>query len=257
MLKHIYIKWFFGALLLGALGLSFAQEISWVYLIYILIIWISITAWGCFDIRSNYFVKAFSSNKKVSQNHIALTFDDGPTPFTETVLDLLEVYQQKATFFCIGKQVQKYPELAKRIVNEGHVIANHTWTHTSKMGFLSKRDVVKEIETTQKVIERVTQYNVRLFRPPFGVTNPNIAKACSESGVEVVGWNIRSLDTVIASDNKILKRITSRLEKGSIVLLHDTSLKTCNTLEQLLQVMKKQKMQSVTVAQLLNIKAYH
>ncbi|MEG1020560.1 MAG: polysaccharide deacetylase family protein, partial [Myroides sp.] len=84
------------------------------FLIFIaIILWLGITAWGSFDIRLNYFVKAYSSNKKINRNIVALTFDDGPTEITPEILNLLEKYNQKATFFCIGKQIEKYPETAK------------------------------------------------------------------------------------------------------------------------------------------------
>src|SRR5690606_21017954 len=113
-----------------------------------------------------------------------------------------------------------------------------------------------EIASTQKIIQQITGKIPNLFRPPFGVTNPNIARACKENRVEVIGWNIRSLDTVIALEDKILSRILDRIEKGSIILLHDTSTKTLNILERLLIVMEKKQIQSVTVDELLNIKAY-
>lgn len=256
MLKHHYIKWFFIIFLATAL-IGFVVDIVPFYLFFIaIIIWLGITAWGSFDIKFNYFVKAHSSNKKVNRNVVALTFDDGPTEITPEILNLLEKYNQKATFFCIGKQVEKYPEIAKHIVGQGHVIANHTYSHTNKMGFISKKEVQNEIASTQKIIQQITGEIPNLFRPPFGVTNPNIAWACKENRVEVIGWNIRSLDTVIASENKILSRILDRFEKGSIILLHDTSTKTVNVLERLLIVMEKKQIQSVTVDELLTIKAY-
>lgn len=256
MLRHNYIKWFFIALLTLLWYAYFSDKLP-LYLIFIVIIvWLGITAWASFDIRLNYFVKAYSSNKKINRNIVALTFDDGPTEITPEILNLLEKYNQKATFFCIGKQLEKYPETAKIIVAQGHVIANHTYSHTNKMGFLSVKEVKSEIVSTQKIIQHITGKIPNLFRPPFGVTNPNIARACKENRVEVIGWNIRSLDTVIHSETKILNRIVPKLQKGSIILLHDTSTKTVLVLEQLLLQMKKKEYQSVTVDELLQIKAY-
>ncbi|MEG0917783.1 MAG: polysaccharide deacetylase family protein [Myroides sp.] len=256
MLSHKYIKWFFIALLIPLWYAYFSGKMP-LFLIFIaIILWLGITAWGSFDIRLNYFVKAYSSNKKINRNIVALTFDDGPTEITPEILNLLEKYNQKATFFCIGKQVEKHPETAKIIVGQGHVIANHTYLHTNKMGFLSKKEVHKEIASTQNIIQQITSKIPNLFRPPFGVTNPNIARACKENRVEVIGWNVRSLDTVITSEDKILSRILDRFEKGSIILLHDTSTKTLNVLERLLIIMEKKQIQSVTVDELLNIKAY-
>lgn len=256
MLRHNYIKWIFIALL-TILWCAYFSGKSPLFLIFIaIIIWLAITAWGSFDIRSNYFIKTFTSNKKSIKNIVALTFDDGPIEITPEILNLLEKHHQKATFFCIGKQIEKYPETAKKLVEQGHTIANHTYSHTNKMGFLTKKEVFNEIASTQKIIQQITRQIPNLFRPPFGVTNPNIAWACKENGVEVIGWNIRSLDTVISSEKKILQRIENRLTKGSIILLHDTSTKTLNVLEQLLIIMDKKQIQSVTVDKLLNIKAY-
>lgn len=256
MLRHNYIKWFFIALLIFLWYAYFSGKLP-LFLIFIAIIaWLGITTWGSFDIRLNYFIKAHSSNKKINRNVVALTFDDGPTEITPEILNLLEKYNQKATFFCIGKQIEKYPEASKSIVEQGHIIANHTYSHTNKMGFLSEKEVHNEIASTEKIIQQITGKIPNLFRPPFGVTNPNIARACKENRVEVIGWNVRSLDTVIESEDKILSRIFDRFEKGSIILLHDTSTKTLNVLERLLIIMEKKQIQSVTVDELLNIKAY-
>ena len=256
MLKHAYIKWVFLLAIPLLLVAFWIEFMSIYYLIFTLLLWLGVTTWASFDIRLNYFIKAHSSNPKVEVNQIALTFDDGPTECTPLILDLLEKHQQKATFFCIGKQVEKYPEITKRIVSDGHLIANHTFTHTTKMGFLSKKEVQSEIASTQQIIKEITTKTPHLFRPPFGVTNPNIAWACKQNRVEVIGWNIRSLDTVIDVEDEILNRILPRLSKGSIVLLHDTSQKSVNVLERLLHVMNENKMKSVTVDELLKIKAY-
>ena len=256
MLKHAYIKWVFLLAIPLLLVVFWIDFMSIYYLIFALLLWLGVTTWASFDIRLNYFIKAHSSNLKVDENQIALTFDDGPTECTPLILDLLAKHQQKATFFCIGKQVAKYPEIAKRIVSDGHLIANHTYTHTTKMGFLSKKEVQSEIASTQQIIKEITTKTPHLFRPPFGVTNPNIAWACKQNRVEVIGWNIRSLDTVIDSEEKILNRILPRISKGSIVLLHDTSQKSVNVLERLLHVMNEKNLQSVTVDELLKIKAY-
>jgi len=255
MLRHNYIKWFFIALLTFLCYAYFSAKLPLILIFIAIIVWLGITVWGSFDIRLNYFLKVHSSNKKVNRNIVALTFDDGPTEITLEILNLLKKYNQKATFFCIGKQIEKHPETAKNIIEHEHVIANHTYSHTNEMGFLSKKEVFNEIASTQSIIQQITGKIPNLFRPPFGVTNPNIAWACKENRVEVIGWNVRSLDTIIASEDKILNRILDRFEKGSIILLHDTSTKTLNVLERLLIIMEKKQIQSVTVDELLTIKA--
>lgn len=225
-------------------------------MLYVLLAWFALTVWASFDVRSNYYIRTVVSNKKIKEDYLALTFDDGPTEYTLEVLDLLKKYHQKATFFCIGTCIKKHPMILQRIIEDGHVAANHTYSHSTKMGFLSADAVFQEVASNQKIIQTYTGKEPRLFRPPFGVTNPNIAKACIRNGVEVIGWNIRSLDTVLASDYRILQRMIPRLRKGSIILLHDTSSKTVRVVEQLLITMKQKGLQSVTVDELIQIKAY-
>lgn len=144
----------------------------------------------------------------------------------------------------------------KRIVSEGHLIGNHTYTHSTSIGFWSATRVSEEILKTQETIAENTGMTPAFFRPPFGVTNPNIARACKENRVEMIGWNVRSLDTVLKTEEAILMRIVPRLKKGSIILLHDTSSKTTRVLEQLLLIMKQRQIQSVTVDELIQIKGY-
>lgn len=256
MLKHRYIK------PIGILGIIlllvavYFRIVPWYLLVLWLLFWLGLTILGSFDIRRNYFLKALHQKKGSSKNEIALTFDDGPDYNTNQILDLLQKYQMKATFFCIGTQVEKHPEIASRIVNEGHIIGNHTYTHTSKMGFLSREKLINEIEKCNDVIEKTTGRKTMLYRPPFGVTNPNVAKAVEKNGLTVIGWNVRSLDTMITCEEKLLKRLLQRISAGSIVLLHDNRSVTLQTLEQLLIILQKKQLTSVTVSDLLNIKPY-
>lgn len=222
-----------------------------------LLLWLGITAWGAFDLRLNYFVAALHHQKNHVNNQIALTFDDGPHPNTKKILDLLHKYQMKATFFCIGTQIEKYPEIAKRIVAEQHEIGNHTYSHSNKTGFLSARKMHKEIRNCNRAIARITGKKTHLYRPPFGVTNPTISKAVQRNSMQVIGWNIRSLDTVLKTPQAVLDRILPRINKGSVVLLHDNRTLTLETLEQLLRALQDKKLHSVTVSELFNLKPYN
>lgn len=256
MLKHRYIR---NILLFCLLFLTIAYciwKISLLWFVWVIAIGFVFTIYGAFSIQSNYFINAFHSNPKIQKPHIALTFDDGPHEYTPMVLDILKKYQMKATFFCIGKEVERYPEIARRIVAEGHIIANHTFTHTSKMGFLATHQVQEEILQTAHIIEEVTGCKVGLFRPPFGVTNPHIARAIQSTQMTPIGWNVRSLDTVISSPSRLLHRILSQIRPGSIVLLHDTQSTTVDILEQLLINLQKEGYHLVTISELLQIKAY-
>lgn len=221
--------------------------------ILLFLLWVTLTTIGSFNILWNYFLTAKNSNKNCKENIVSLTFDDGVNPeFTPKVLELLKKHNAKATFFCIGKNIEKYPKLTQRIIAEGHSIGNHTYNHSNKWGFLSTNKILEEIIKTNKIIEQTTGKQTNLFRPPYGVTNPHIATATKKINCEVIGWNVRSLDTVINKPEKILRRITKKTKKGDVILLHDKSEKTVIVLEQLLLFLEKKKLKSVTVETLFN-----
>ncbi len=161
------------------------QGSFWVYLAWFFV-FSAVLVWGSFDIQLGYFVNAIIK-KKTKIKEIALTFDDGPTEFTPKFLDLLKEQNIKATFFCIGKQIEKYPETFQRIIAEGHSIGNHTYSHSNKTGFLSTSKMVEEIEKCDEVILNVGNTKTDLYRPPFGVTNPNIAKAIEKTHKKSIG----------------------------------------------------------------------
>jgi len=216
-----------------------------------------ITGIGSLHIRWNYHLNSLNSNYSVTKNEIAITFDDGPHPeFTPKVLGLLKANNVKGTFFCIGKHIELHPELFKRIITEGHTIGNHSFNHENDFGFIKTKEVVSELETTNEVIEKVSGLKVKLFRPPFGVTNPRINRGVKAVGLQSIGWSIRSFDTTSKSKNTIVKSIEKKLKKGDVVLLHDTSAKSVEILEQLLLFLKQNKLESVTIDSLFNIKAY-
>ncbi|PWN61455.1 polysaccharide deacetylase family protein [Chryseobacterium oncorhynchi] len=226
------------------------QGSFWVYMACFLA-FSAVVVWGSFAIELGYFVNSIT-HKRTKIKEIALTFDDGPTEFTPKFLDLLKEQQIKATFFCIGKQIEKYPETFQRIITEGHTIGNHTLTHSKSTGFLSTSKMIAEIENCDKVINNVGNIQTNLYRPPFGVTNPSIAKAIKQTHKISIGWNVRSLDTIIDDEKKIYKRITKDLRKGSIILLHDTSEKTYRVLVDLLVFLKDKKYSTFTVDSITN-----
>ncbi|WP_282629751.1 polysaccharide deacetylase family protein [Empedobacter sedimenti] len=229
---------------------------SFLYLLLPVFIWLSLTIFGAFEIRLNYFLKAYHRGENDSEKIISLTFDDGPTEFTPRVLEILEKNNAKATFFCIGKQIENYPEILQRTHQSGHLIGNHTFHHSSKNGFYSTEKIIDEIISTNQLIKEEIKITTKLFRPPFGVTNPHIAKALEKTKHYVIGWNIRSLDTVIEDEKQLLTRIKRQIKPGSIILLHDTSDKTANVLEQLFVFLQKENYKVVLLDELLKIDVY-
>ncbi|MDR6966081.1 peptidoglycan/xylan/chitin deacetylase (PgdA/CDA1 family) [Flavobacterium arsenatis] len=256
MLKHKTITFFCVSILVMMLVLSFLSEVKWWYFLLLFLFWLVMTVWGSSDIRLGYFIKTYCNNQDEKKRRIALTFDDGPHPMTEKVLEILRKHNAKATFFCIGTQIEKYPDIFKRIIEEGHTIGNHSYSHSNSFGIFSTEKVTEEILHTNTIIEQLSGSKVLFFRPPFGVTNPRIAKAILDTKHYVIGWNNRSLDTVIKEEAKILERVKSKVKPGGIILLHDTSLKSANVLEQILLFLKSENYTIVPVDELLNLPAY-
>lgn len=243
----------FLALLLGGF---FGEVPVWLYVLFVFI-WLLITAIGSFQIKWNYHLKSLNHNYKTSKNYISITFDDGPNPnFTPKVLKLLKEYNAKATFFLIGKKAEEHPEIVRQIINEGHTVGSHSFSHSKNFGFFSTKKVTAELNQNIALLKEISGKEVKLFRPPFGVTNPNIKKALKRTGQFSIGWSKRSLDTTNLSEVKVLDRIISNLRKGDIILLHDSSAKTIAVLEQLLLTLPQHKLQSVPVDRLLEIEAY-
>lgn len=170
---------------------------------------------------------------------VALTFDDGPAATTATVLDTLAREKVKATFFLIGKNISGNEALVKRMADEGHTIGNHSFNHAANFDWQSAAAMQQELEQTNAAIEAVTGTPVSLFRPPYGVTNPNLAKAVSHTGLRSIGWNLRSMDTVAKDGNALLKKIVRQTRPGSIILLHDRCAVTAEILPALITELRK------------------
>src|SRR5256885_4244590 len=153
---------------------------------------------------------------------VALTFDDGPDPVdTPKLLDLLREKDVKATFFVVGKRADQYPEIVRRAWVEGHLIANHTWSHNSLFCFLMPRRLRAEIERCTESIRRICGCPPRLFRSPVGLRHPLLAPYLEHAGLEYLSWSIRTLDTFRPNPNVLADRILNKAASGDIILLHD------------------------------------
>ncbi len=236
--------------------LSFFVVVAIQYFVLVGCLWILIVFWGSAFIGSNYHVRAYCSNPSETEKKITLTFDDGPHEMTVLVLDVLRQYNAKATFFCIGKNIEVHPDILKKIIEEGHTVGNHSYSHSPFFDFYRKKQVIAEIEQTDTLIESVLGKKPILFRPPYGVTNPSIRRALAVTKHKTIGWNIRSLDGGTKNEKFIFDRIIKRIKPGGIVLLHDTSIQTVSVLEQLLSFLQKNNYSVVPLEELLNIKAY-
>ncbi len=207
------------------------------------------------NVRFNYFVKSLSS-VKTSEKKIAITFDDGPSENTLEILKILEKYQVQAAFFCIGKQIETHPEIFRKIIASGHLVGNHTYSHTRKMGTLNTKTTTREITRCNEVAEKLAGIKMNLFRPPFGIVSPHTRDALKATGMLSVGWSIRSFDAVIPSEEAVLHRVRKKIKPGGIILFHDTISRSNNTLEQLLLFLQEKDYQITRLDKLLKINAY-
>jgi len=242
-----------GIVLITAISFN---KLPWWSLLVLISFWLFITTYGVLNIKSGYFLKSLNNYPDLKEKKIAITFDDGPDFNTLKVLDVLNAYCVKGTFFCIGKQIEKHPGILKRIIAEGHVIGNHTFTHDKFIDMYSTDRFTSEIQDTDDIVKKESGKKPLLFRPPYGITNPNIARAIKKTGHTVIGWNKRSFDTTIPSEQIILKRITTNLKGGDVILLHDTKSITVSVLEQLLLFLQKNNFTTVTIDELFSIQAY-
>lgn len=191
-------------------------------------LWLVVTAYGSYNIGFNWFVKSLHT---VEGDAIALTFDDGPDPvLTPRVLSLLKEENVYATFFLIGEKAEQYPEVVRQIQNEGHAIGNHSYSHSRDIGFFSRARLAEDLAKCSRVLESLTRQKVRMFRPPFGVTNPRYRRVLADLNMISVGWTLRSYDTVIKDSVKLERRLIGKLGPGKIVLLHDTMDQTVTVL---------------------------
>ncbi len=195
--------------------------------------------------------------RKGQRPGLAITFDDGPVPdITPKVLDVLKVNGVKATFFCKGHLVDEHPELAARMVDEGHIIANHTYWHRYSWGWNRYESARNEIMEGQRAIKRATGRLSLWFRPPFGITNPHIARAVRSLGLSVVAWDLRSLDTLAATPDQVMARLRPFLKGASILLLHDHLPNTPEVVQRVIDLCRLDGTEIVPLDSLIDPKPY-
>lgn len=171
---------------------------------------------------SSWFIHTVSHGSR-GGSKVALTFDDGPDPeVTPAVLDELKRHGAKATFFVIGQELAAHPDLGRRIVAEGHLLANHSWQHSYLQNFRLREWQRQEIERAEHAIESVTgRPSTRLYRPPVGMKTGDQARAIGALGLKVVAWSVHSRDTVDPDPQSMARRVLRNIRGGDVVLLHD------------------------------------
>lgn len=197
-------------------------------------------------VKTNKWIKTFFNNLvwviPNSDKKIYLTFDDGPIPeVTEWVLDILKLEGIKATFFCIGDNIKKHPEIYKRILSEDHQIGNHTFNHLN--GWKIKKDIyIENFKMCENEHSKIETQNSKLFRPPYGKILPRQANAIRNLGYKIIMWDVLSFDfNSSTTPEKCLENVISNTEQGSIIVFHDSKKAEKNlkfALQKSIQILK-------------------
>lgn len=179
---------------------------------------------------------------------IAITFDDGPHPvYTLKLLDGLAQRNVKATFFIIGESAERYPEVIKRIHDEGHLLGNHTYSHV-QLTCISSTKAIEEIHKTNDILSSITGENVRYIRPPFGLYNKTLA---ASSDLVPVLWTVDPRDWSVLNTNSVVSHVVKKVKENDVILLHDIFDTSVDAALQIIDSLLEQGYTFVTVDELM------
>ncbi len=185
-----------------------------------------------------------------SLKEIALTLDDGPKPqFAPRVLDILHKHGIRATFFLVGKCMQQYPELVRRVIAEGHEVGNHTQNHL-RLDTLPLDKVRQEIVLCDDNFAKATTKHLFLLRPPGVRYNPKVLSVIAELGYTTVAWSVGAKDAEPSTPEQVSQRVLDQVENGSIILLH-CGTNTADALPNIIETLKNREYRFVTISQML------
>lgn len=222
-----------------------------IFLIYSLIVF-----YGCYNVDSQFFLKVICS-VKTDKKEIAISFDDGPViNYTPGILQVLKENKVKAAFFCIGERINGNEKILRQLHENGHIIGNHSYSHNFWFDLFSSEIMLDDMKQMDNKMVQVTGLKPKFFRPPYGVTNPNLRKAILKGNYIPIGWNVRSMDTVIKDKEKLFKNVSRSLRPGAIILFHDTSKATLEILPRFIQETIRNGYDIVRLDTLLKLEAY-
>jgi peptidoglycan-N-acetylglucosamine deacetylase len=247
---------FFIALLAILIGVHVKYGLPVYAYCLLLIAYSLIVFWGCYFVGSNFFIKIICKGE-TDKKEIAISFDDGPAEnYTAQILEILKTEEVKATFFCIGNRIAGNEVVLKQIHTDGHIIGNHSYSHHFWFDMYPAKKMQDDLRQMDTEMERVTGLKPKLFRPPYGVTNPNLAKAIKNGGYTPVGWSVRSMDTVINDGKKLLDKISAGINPGAVFIFHDTSKTTLDILPQFIKEVKNKGYNIIPLDKLLALQPY-
>ncbi len=243
-------------MLVTAIVFDFQSHTPWYVYLLLVLLYSLIVFYGVYFIQSQFFLPTIYHGAH-DRKSVALSFDDGPTSqYTPLVLDILKENGIKAVFFCIGKHIKGNEPLLQRIIAEGHEVGNHSFSHATWFDLFPMNRMLEELKQTDQLIESVTGKQPLYFRPPYGVITPVLRDAVRASGHTIIGWNVRSYDTMINDKNKLMARLVRLTKPGSIILLHEHGKQTIETLPEFIRTLRAQGYTFEPLEQLTNTKAY-
>jgi peptidoglycan/xylan/chitin deacetylase (PgdA/CDA1 family) len=207
-------------------------------------------------IRMGFYIKSYCAGEG-KQKEVAFSFDDGPDSHnTPVILDLLKQQGIQAAFFVVGKKLGNNMELVRRIDQEGHIVGGHSYSHHFFFDLFPARRMKIELEQTEEMIIQITGKKMKFFRPPYGVTNPVLARVIRKLGYHVIGWSLKSRDTVTRDSQVLLDRLMKNVKSGDLLLFHDTKPISTEVLLPFITYLKSEKYKIVRPDQLLKLEAY-
>lgn len=226
----------------------------WLY-ICIIIALIGFLAYGSMNISSDYYCTVLC-NANTDEKKIALTFDDGPDKtVTPAILDVLKKHDVRAAFFIIGHKAEENPDLIRKIDDEGHIVGSHSYSHHFFFDLFGSQKMIIELQKTDAVLKQILNKKIRMFRPPYGVTNPPLARALKEMKYHIIGWSLRSKDTV-PGDDRLFERLIKWVKPGDIIIFHDTKAQTVKVLDKFIIFAREKNFSFERVDTLLKIEPY-
>lgn len=185
------------------------------------------------------------------KKRVAISFDAAwGDQYTDGILEILEKYNVKATFFLVGFWVDKYPDEVKRIYEKGHDVENHSTTHPH-MSKLSTEQINQELNTTGDKIQKITGKKPTLFRPPFGDYNNRLIETAKENGYYTIQWDVDSLDWKELGSQPVVDRVTRNAKKGSVILFHNNAKYVLEYLPLVIERLQKEGYEIVPISQLI------
>ena len=244
--------WMIILVVAGFLLMIINIQYGWL-LVVLAVVYIYLMVMGSAKICSGFYIDVFCRGR-TGEKLVALTFDDGPDEIhTPVILDILDKHQVKATFFIIGSKAEKQQDLLRQIVLKGHTPGNHSLSHAFFFDLFGRKKMEQDLKNAEEVIKKVTGNKPDLFRPPYGVTTPVLAKVVKKLGYRAIGWSVRSLDTSIKDAEKVSKRIMGKLHPGAVILMHDTQNITPEALEKVIIIAKEEGYRFAGLDELLGV----